>query len=95
VSRQTIFDLEKSLTKKWDTLLRIFRNTKICKFAGLFKPSGTRNWVWLGSAIFTGSNRAVLSFFANLIVGVSLGDSIYSAYLQAIFNYDENHNQTS
>jgi hypothetical protein len=41
------------------------------------------------------SKAGLLSFFANLIVGASLGDSIYSAYLQAIFNYDENHNQTS
>ena len=41
------------------------------------------------------SKAGVLSFFANLIVGASLGDSIYSAYLQAIFNYDGNHNQTS
>jgi hypothetical protein len=41
------------------------------------------------------SRAGLLSFFANLIVGVGLGDSIYSAYLQAIFNYDENHNQTS
>jgi hypothetical protein len=34
VSRQTIFDPSKSLTKKWDTLLRIIRNMQICKFAG-------------------------------------------------------------
>jgi hypothetical protein len=31
------------------------------------------------------SKAGLLSFFANLIVGVGLGDSIYSAYLQAIF----------
>jgi hypothetical protein len=41
------------------------------------------------------SRAGLASFFSNLIVGVSLGDSIYSAYLQAIFNYDENHNQTT
>jgi hypothetical protein len=33
------------------------------------------------------SKAGLLSFFANLIVGASLSDSIYSAYLQAIFNY--------
>jgi hypothetical protein len=31
------------------------------------------------------SREGLLSFFANLITGASLGDSIYSAYLQAIF----------
>jgi hypothetical protein len=31
------------------------------------------------------SRAGLLSFFSNLIVGASLGDSIYSAYLQAIF----------
>jgi hypothetical protein len=34
------------------------------------------------------SKTGLLSFFTNLITGASLGDSIYSAYLQAIFNYD-------
>jgi hypothetical protein len=47
---------------------------------------------WQGVKI---SKQGLLSFFANLITGASLGDSIYSAYLQAIFNYDENHNQTT
>jgi len=41
------------------------------------------------------SKQGLISFFANLLVGAGLGDSIYSAYLQAIFNYDENHNKTS
>jgi len=41
------------------------------------------------------SRAGLLSFFSNLLVGAGLGDSVYSAYLQAIFNYDENHNQTS
>jgi hypothetical protein len=55
VSRQTIFALKKSLTKKWDTLLRIFRNRTICKFAGsLHAPVRA----WLEPAIFSGSNRA-------------------------------------
>jgi hypothetical protein len=30
------------------------------------------------------SRAGLLSFFANLIVGASLGDSVYLAYLQAI-----------
>jgi hypothetical protein len=33
------------------------------------------------------SKAGMLSFFANLIVGAGLGDSIYSAYLQVIFNH--------
>jgi len=41
------------------------------------------------------SKAGLLSFFANLITGASLGDSVYLTYLQAIFNYDENHNKTS
>jgi len=41
------------------------------------------------------SKEGLLSFFSNLIVGAGLGDSVYSTYLQAIFNYDENHNQTT
>jgi hypothetical protein len=31
------------------------------------------------------SREGLLSFFANLLVGASLGDSIFSAYLQALF----------
>jgi len=31
------------------------------------------------------SKEGLLSFFANLLVGASLGDSIFSAYLQALF----------
>ena len=31
------------------------------------------------------SREGLLSFFANLIVGASLNDSVYLAYLQAIF----------
>jgi hypothetical protein len=31
------------------------------------------------------SRAGLMSFFSNLIVGASLGDSVYSAYLQAIF----------
>jgi len=41
------------------------------------------------------SKAGLLSFFANLIVGAGLGDSVYLTYLQAIFNYDGNHNQTT
>jgi hypothetical protein len=41
------------------------------------------------------SREGLLSFFANLIVGASLGDSICSSYLQTIFNYDKNHKLTS
>jgi len=40
------------------------------------------------------SKAGLLSFFANLLVGAGLGDSIYSAYLQAILAYDKNHNKT-
>jgi len=38
------------------------------------------------------SKAGLLSFFANLITGAGLGDSVYLTYLQAIFNYDANHN---
>ena len=31
------------------------------------------------------SRAGLLSFFSNLLVGAGLGDSVYSAYLQAIF----------
>jgi hypothetical protein len=41
------------------------------------------------------SKAGLLSFFSNLLTGAGLGDSVYSTYLQAIFNYDENHNKTT